>query len=95
MYCAPNKIWEYSGFGIPMLANDVPGLKYTVEANNAGICVDMSSVENIKNAIHGIDENYESYSKNSLAFFDSCKVDKIVSNILDKYDKKIKIKNTH
>ena len=27
VYCAPNKIYEYAMFGIPMIGNDVPGLK--------------------------------------------------------------------
>ena len=31
VFCAPNKIWEYAKYGIPMLCNDIPGLKYTVE----------------------------------------------------------------
>ena len=86
LYCAPNKIWEYSGFGIPMLANDVPGLKYTVENNQTGVCVDMNSVDNIRKAIKVIDNNYELYSKNASAFYDTCDVSAIVEDILRKFE---------
>ncbi len=48
VYCAPNKIWEYAKFGIPMLCNDIPGLRYTVEAYRMGRCCDIGSVEDIK-----------------------------------------------
>lgn len=30
LYCAPNKIWEYTGFGIPVIANDVLSLRTEV-----------------------------------------------------------------
>ena len=29
LYCAPNKIFEYSKYGIPMISNDVPALRYS------------------------------------------------------------------
>lgn len=70
-YCAPNKIWEYSGFGIPMLANDLPGLEYTIGAAQAGLCVDFDDVKTIKNAIMELDKNYEQYKANALSFYDS------------------------
>lgn len=65
-YCAPNKIWEYSTFSLPMLCNDIPGLKYTVEYSGAGICVDENDCMAIKKAIQSINENYGDFSKNSL-----------------------------
>lgn len=90
LYCAPNKIWEYSGFGIPMLANDVPGLKYTVGANHTGLCVDMTSPENIREALNIIDKNYKEYSSNSLAFYDTCHVESIIDGVLNEFQKKQK-----
>lgn len=36
LYCAPNKVYEYSCFGVPMIANDVPGLSYLFEKYNSG-----------------------------------------------------------
>lgn len=69
IFCAPNKIYEYTGFGIPMLCNDVPGLKNTVGINKAAECIELNE-ENIIKAINKIDNNYEEYSKHALDFFE-------------------------
>ena len=46
IYCAPNKIFEYSRFGIPMIGNDIPGLKETLETYNFGVCSEsLSEIE--------------------------------------------------
>lgn len=74
VYCAPNKIWEYSCYGVPMLANNIPGLIYTVGNEGAGCCVDMSDVKKIKEAILDIDYNYDTYSKASKKMFNSIDV---------------------
>lgn len=70
-YCAPNKIWEYSGFGIPILANDLPGLEYTIGVAKAGLCVDFDDKKTIMDAIIELDKNYDDYRRNSLLFYDS------------------------
>lgn len=69
-FCAPNKIFEYSGFGIPILGNDIPGLKNTIGTAKAGKCIELKK-RNIINAISDIEKNYEKYSKNALNFFNS------------------------
>ena len=68
VFCAPNKIYEYTGFGIPIIANDVPGLKNTVGAAGAAKCIKITEEEVIK-AIGDIESNYEAYSQNALSFF--------------------------
>lgn len=78
IYCAPNKIYEYSKFGLPMIGNDIPGLKYTVEYSGSGICVEKMTKEKIKEAILRIDADYECYKKNSLAFYNSVDIRKII-----------------
>lgn len=85
IYCAPNKIWEYSGFSIPMLANDIPGLKNTVEKNGAGICVDMNNSESIKKAIFSIEKDYNTFSTNAKKMYDTCNIGGIIDNIIDKF----------
>lgn len=80
IYCAPNKIYEYSRFGLPMIGNDIPGLKYTIEYSGSGICVEEMTKQNIKDAIIKISENYESYKQHSLAFYDSTDIKKIIEN---------------
>ncbi|WP_026660942.1 hypothetical protein [Butyrivibrio sp. AC2005] len=69
-FCAPNKIFEYSYFGLPMLCNDIPGLKNTVGKANAGLCIDFS-YQKVINAIEKIDNNYDYYSNNSRQFYES------------------------
>ena len=69
-FCAPNKIYEYSGFGIPILANKIPGLENTVGKYNAGKCVDFK-VDDLISAIKEIDNHYEMYSNNASALYES------------------------
>lgn len=69
-FCAPNKIYEYSAFGMPMLANKIPGLESTVGAAGAAICSDFTKDE-LKQAIAEITDNYGKYSEASSRFFQS------------------------
>ena len=68
IYCAPNKLFEFSQFGIPMLGNDIPGLKYTIEYNHMGRCLQSLDSVSIRNAINDISEKYKWYSENALSF---------------------------
>ena len=56
--------------GIPILGNDIPGLKNTIGTAKAGKCIELKK-RNIINAISDIEKNYEKYSKNALNFFNS------------------------
>lgn len=86
-FCAPNKIYEFSGFGIPIIGNNIPGLKNTIGNANAGICIELNE-NNIIEAINKIDENYEEYSKNAIKFFNSTDNLKTMEKLLE--DEKIK-----
>ncbi len=83
LYCAPNKIYEYSAFGVPMLGSDVMGLKYPFEKYDMGICCDENSVESIVNSIKIIDIKHSIMSENCKAFYDSIDLDRLVENILN------------
>ena len=63
-FCAPNKIFEYGGFGIPMIGNDIPGLKNTIGNSNAGICTKLTE-ENIQKIVdvYTKREDVEHFSK--------------------------------
>ncbi len=84
LYCAPNKIYEYSGYHIPMIGTDVLGLKEPFEKYNIGICCKDLSIETIKDAIKYVDKNHEKMVVNTQKFFDSINLDDIVLNILNK-----------
>jgi glycosyltransferase involved in cell wall biosynthesis len=82
IFCAPNKIWEYSGFSIPMIANSIPGLKYTVGKYNSGLCIDTNNVNEIKKAVDEINKHYEFYSNNAKLMFDDYSVKENIISIV-------------
>lgn len=65
LFCAPNKIYEYSGLGLPILCNDMPGLRNTVKHFGAGECVNFENQNELMEAIGRIVEHRETYSQNS------------------------------
>ena len=83
-FCAPNKIYEYSGLGIPQLANDVPGLKNTVGRYGVGECVSLS-VENLKAAIQKIDASYAICADNSRKLYEDTDNQKVMAQIIHKH----------
>ncbi len=90
LFCAPNKIYEYAGFGIPSLCNDVPGLVETIGLNQAGVCVDWSDVQSICKGLRQVLQQYDYYSKNALKLFNSennlTTIEYIVETILREND---------
>lgn len=69
-FCAPNKIFEYSYFGLPILGNSIPGLRNTIGSAKAGECVDFTP-DNVSWALHRMIDNYDKYSRHSKDFYDS------------------------
>lgn len=84
LYCAPNKIWEYSKFGIPMISNDLPALKQMFDKYKNGICLNEFSKERIINAIKQIENEYEAFKNASYSFYDSVDLIETVKRILEK-----------
>ena len=80
-YCAPNKIYEYGAFGIPMLANDIPGLKNSVGMAGAAICTQLT-VDNVITAVKNIVSNYESMTRASHGFYEKTNLELIMQNII-------------
>ena len=70
LYCAPNKIWEYSGFGIPFIGND--SIVLTQIANNfhSGITCNFNASCISESLIHIINNN-DSLASNSAKFYES------------------------
>lgn len=81
VFCAPNKIWEYAGFGVPMICAELPALQISVGAKNAGVCVDMENSNEIKSALLYIDKNYEIFHSASKSFYDSVDTKNIIREI--------------
>lgn len=83
LYCAPNKIWEYAKYGVPMISNDLPALKYEFETKKIGLCTPSMSVEAVKNTLIRIDERYSEFTKASSDFFDNYDYKKSVEDIIE------------
>ncbi len=82
LYCAPNKIFEYSGFGVPMLGSDVIGLKLPFEQYNIGVCY-TDVPESVNVAIAAVEKDYATMQKNCLKYYESYDLDKIVDEIIN------------
>ena len=82
LYCAPNKIYEYAGFGVPMVGSDVLGLREPFEKYNIGVCCDESSEDSVAEAIKYVMNNRELMGKNCSRFFAESDLDRIVLDII-------------
>lgn len=84
LYCAPNKIYEYSKFGIPMIANDLPALKFAFTENKAGIALpDPLTAQSIISTIKTIDSDYSKYKEESKRLYNNIDMVQIVENIIE------------
>ena len=82
LYCAPNKIFEYSGYGVPMLGSDVLGLRIPFEMYNIGVCY-SDTTDSVIQALQYIEENYEEMKNNCYKYFESVDLNQIVKDILE------------
>lgn len=81
MYCAPNKTYEYSYFGVPMIGNKIPGLELPFNKYHCGVCADLNE-ESIKEAILEIENNYDFYRSGAKAFYSSFDMSKAIKEVL-------------
>lgn len=82
VFCAPNKIYEYAKFGIPMLTSQNVGLTETVGEMGAAECVDFSSHEDIALGLNRIFTNLEKYSICARKFYEQTKNEDTFEEIL-------------
>lgn len=83
LYCAPNKIYEYSMFGIPMIGNDVPGLSYVFERNKCGFCFKEFEETFIINAIKKIESNYEFMGAQAKVFYNETDIKEKIQEVIN------------
>ena len=50
-YCAPNKVYDYLMNGVPVVANDYPGLHKVLEEGKLGACIKEVDVECFRAAL--------------------------------------------
>ena len=83
LYCAPNKIYEYAAFGVPMIGNDVLGLQGPFHQYGIGVCCDDTDTESVMKGLAYIDDHYEEMRENCKKFYIDTDLDKIVNEILE------------
>lgn len=83
IFCAPNKIYEYAGQGLPVIANDIPGLRFPIELHNIGKVVDFTNSDAVRAALEALYLDYNGYSDRAKAFYQQTDVDQIIQNVLD------------
>lgn len=83
VFCAPNKIFEYAKFGIPMICSENPGLSETVGAANAGKCLDFSDADRLADALREIKNHYAEYSACAKEFYDAVDNKSMMKMVLD------------
>lgn len=72
IYCAPNKIYEYSKYGKPMISNDIPGLHYIFREYRCGECISYPiTASKIADAVLKIEGDYAAYSSGALSLYES------------------------
>ncbi|MBD5242445.1 MAG: glycosyltransferase family 4 protein [Barnesiella sp.] len=84
IYCAPNKIFEYSYFGIPMIGNNIPGLKYPFKEYQCGEVVPIPlSAQQIASAIITINNDYSQYSVGAKKLYESVDIYSLMKSIFN------------
>ena len=81
LYCAPNKIYEYAYFGVPMIGNDIPGLDLPFKQFNMGRCSELKA-DAIADKIREIENSYEEMSLNCRKFYNDINIDDRINKIL-------------
>ncbi len=84
IYCAPNKIFEYAAYGVPMIGNDIPGLAVPFERFHIGKCAQELTAEEIAKQIRAIEDDYENMSQRCVKFYEMQEYDGLVNDILNK-----------
>lgn len=83
VFCAPNKTWEYAGFGIPMLCNHLPMIEVQFRTYGAGEVFELDRPESVAAALERIEAGYDRYIQGSTDLYESVDVLPIIARILD------------
>lgn len=69
IFCAPNKIWEFAKYGLPIISNDIPGMFETTHLKKCGISCNFNSKKELKYALIKIFREYSEFSSNALRMY--------------------------
>jgi len=63
----PNKIFDYMGFGLPIISSDAIPMKRILEEEKCGITFKSSNAEDFANAVIHVYNNISDYKNNGIA----------------------------
>lgn len=87
VFCAPNKIYEYAKFGMPMLTSDNVGLTETVGLAGAAVCVDFADIEEVRIGLKTIIDDYTGFSNRAKSFYDMTDNRAVIASICEELKK--------
>lgn len=87
VYCAPNKIWEYTKYNKPMISQNLPGINMIFQEYKIGYCADLMNLLEVETAINKIKTNYIEMSRNTTKYFNSIDVEKEIKRIIKSNNK--------
>lgn len=89
LYCSPNKLFEYTQFGLPIIASPQPFLKQVVEKFGIGVIWDArkESLEDLAERILKVIENNSIYKENMITFNNYYSSDKEMKKLVDAVSK--------
>lgn len=70
IYCAPNKVWEYTKHGLAIISNDIIGLDY-ISRESIGEQFDLTRSSSVNIVLSRLAESYKSYKNNSSKFYNT------------------------
>lgn len=82
LFCAPNKLWEYALVGLPMVGNNLPGLRSVIERNGLGCVAVEGDPGSVAGAIAATCEERERFSARCSKFYGSVDIVHIIDQIL-------------
>jgi len=81
LYCAPNKIFEYAAFGVPMIGSDVIGLQMPFQQYGIGKCTNLIA-DCIEQTLDDMAPNLKQMSAACKAYYESIDLNKLVADII-------------
>lgn len=83
LFCAPNKIYEYAKFGLPMLTSQNIGLTETVGHYQCAECIDFTDADCIAEGICKIKRHKADYVENAIRFYNDCDNANVMNEIVN------------
>lgn len=83
LFCAPNKIWEYTAYGLPVISNFLPGINNFITNTKSGeIIHDLTNYIEIEEKIESLYTNYSHYENGANKLYESLDLKKMYNSVI-------------